>query len=118
MKNEIQLKEELLLLEAEYSDIFNKSQEKGFTYWFDKDKQYRAKMLSTTISKCKKEIELLSKAKDLQSQIETLQIMKKEMIQSMKHAEFIPPTFKNRLEKLDNELALLQETYDSLFVTR
>ena len=115
MKNEIELKEELLVLEAEYNDIFNRSQSNGCKYWYDKEKQYKARELSNSISKCKKELDILLSAKKLQDEIATLKAMKHQMEISMKDADVLPSSFKKRLEKLNNDLQCLEGIFDQNF---
>ena len=116
MKNEIELKEELLLLEAEYFELFNRSQTKGCKYWYNKDKQNKANELSSTMSKCRREIESLSNAKTIREEIQTLKTMRSEMESSMKGIDVLPISYISRLESLNNNIRDLEEMYRNNYV--
>ena len=116
MKNKIELKEQLLVLEAEYKNIFNRNYNNCCKYWYDKDKQYKARELSQSIEKCKHELEILQTAKTIQDELSTLRRMKDQMVLSMNNTTAIPSSFKTRLDELDDKILCLQESYNQVFV--
>ena len=115
MKNEIQLKEELLVLEAEYNDIFNNCDNNRCKYWYQKSNHYKARELASTMSKCKADLETLKRAKIMKREIETMKIMRERMYESMQNAEILPVDYQNRIQKLDSSINFLEESFNTLY---
>jgi len=79
MKNEIELKEELLLLEAQYLDIANNSDNSKYTYWFNEPRKNKTLEIKSAIDSCKKELEKLNRLQHLSNQLDTLKTLRNTM---------------------------------------
>ena len=114
MKNEIQLKEELLVMEAQYANLVNRSSSNIARYVKGKEKFNRARELNFAINRCKLQLEALQRTKDITKEIELLKSMKQNMIDSMGDMRIVPEVFTDRIASLDNQILDLETKFEQL----
>ena len=93
MKNEIELKEELLVLEAKYIDIVNSGESSRYKYWYQKEHKLKSKEICHAMINCRREIEILSQLKKMEDELNSLKSLKQTMKDLMENTTYIPSTY-------------------------
>ena len=116
MKNEIELKEELLLLEAKYISIVNSGETSKHKYWYQDSHKSKSREICSAMSKCKKELNDIHKLKSMIDEVKILRSLKSTMEDVIKISGSLASTYINdymdlceQIKFIENKLNIFME---------
>ena len=114
MKNEIELKEQLLVLEANYMYIVNSGDTTRNKYWYQKEHQCKSRDIGVAMNKCKRELEILKTINLMSTEIETLKNLKQAMHAALQNNSAVPTSYNKAIQDLDDQIKEIEEQIEQI----